>query len=110
VNTRRFFAYCLLAAWIGLTPVAVKTALDWIGAENTIQLSSQQSKLADGLDDRMVVAFRTEQIKQIEFWWEGGIWAGLTLIGSALLAEPRHKPIHDHSAAPERSVAQAVEV
>jgi len=110
VSTRRFFAFCTLAAWIALTPIAVKTSLDWIGADNTIQLASEQSKLADGLDDSMVVAFRTRQIKQLEFRWEGTIWVGLTLIGSALLAEPRHKAAHEHVAVAEHSVAQTAEV
>jgi hypothetical protein len=108
LSARRFFAYCTLAAWILVTPVTIKTALDWVSAETTRQLAVAQTKNTDGIDDREVTAFRTQLIKQLQFSWEAGVWAVLTVIGSALLAEPRHKSAQAHSASVEHSVGQPV--
>lgn len=90
MSTRRFFAYCVLAAWIGLTPVAIKTALDWSDQQIATDIAYNQPSNAPGFDDHVVDTFRIAQIKKTQFLWEADVWVVLTIIGSALLAEPRH--------------------
>lgn len=39
---RRFFAYCALAGWIALTPVTVKSGMDWAEQETLKLVTLQQ--------------------------------------------------------------------
>ena len=124
VSIRRFFAYSVLGIWIGLTPVAIGTAVQWNREEGEEQVLLQRSRdisgdlLRDGfprtqdetaqleaqlrkgekseeeIDSEAVDALRVAEIKRKELLWELIVWAGLTLLGSALLAESREK-IHD---------------
>jgi hypothetical protein len=128
VNVRRFFAYCALAGWVALTPVTVKSGMDWSEQETlklvTVQeqhdlgqtaASSVGKNLADkqmtvveeadaeksaendilkafsDLGDRATAASRTAALRRTQFWWEFGVWALLTLAGSALFAERKEK-------------------
>ena len=116
VNLRRFFAYSVLASWIGLTPVTIWTAIQWSTQKSEEQVTFQRSKdirddllkakpttptdaaqleaqLKSGikstqaLDNKVLDAARAATIKRKEFSWEFLVWVGLTLLGSALLAE-----------------------
>ena len=123
VNIRRFFAYCVLASWIGMTPATIQTAIDWSARAAVAQATLEQRKalnsdldtaaakvpksLSDvakwqaqlndelkssaALDNKLAADSRTVQTKRKEFWWAFGIWAALTLLGSALLAEGKQK-------------------
>ena len=44
---------------------------------------------AAGASEEMAEAITSEKIVQRQFWWEFGVWGGLTLLASALLAERR---------------------
>jgi hypothetical protein len=44
---------------------------------------------AEDANDAMVDALNFEVVKRNQFWWEFGVWGGLTLLTSALLAERR---------------------
>ena len=90
MSIRRFFAYCILAAWIGLTPVAIKTGLDWSELEIATQIAYDAPSTAPGFDGRVVNTFQIAQIKKRQFLWEADIWLILTVTGSVLLAEPKH--------------------
>jgi len=106
MSARRFFAYCVVAAWLALTPVAIMTGLDWSAEAITVQLAYEHPNNAPGADDHLVNAFRIAEIKRIQFWWEAGVWAGLTLLGAALLAEQRHHRITLETRATETHEAE----
>lgn len=89
MSVRRFFAYCVVAAWIGLTPVAIETRLDWSVQRTATQIAYDAPSTAPGFDDRVVDSFRMAQIEKKQLLWEAYIWLILTVIGSALLAEPK---------------------
>ena len=123
VNIRRFFAYCVLASWIGMTPATIQAAIEWSARETVAQATLEQrkelnsdldsvaanvpknlsdvakwqSRLSDelkssaALDSKLAGASRAVQVKRKEFWWAFAIWAALTLLGSALLAEGKQK-------------------
>ena len=121
MSIRRFFAYLVLACWIGLTPVAIVTAIQWVREQDREQVLLQRSRdisgdlLRDGLptnpgqaeqleaqlrrgakskeeiDAEAVDALRAAEISRKELRWEFIAWAGLTLLGSALLAEHKEK-------------------
>ena len=123
VNIRRFFAYCVLASWIGMTPATIQTAIEWSARaavaqatleqrqalnsnldtvagnvpKNLSDVAKWQSQLNDelkssaALDNKLDGASRAVQVKRKEFWWAFAIWAALTLLGSALLAEGKQK-------------------
>ena len=123
VNIRRFFAYCVLASWIGMTPATIQTAIEWSARaavaqatleqrqalnsnldtvagnvpKNLSDVAKWQSQLNDelkssaALDNKLADASRAVQVKRKEFWWAFAIWAALTLLGSALLAEGKQK-------------------
>jgi len=42
VHGRRFFAYCVLAGWVVLTPVTVKSGMDWSEQETLKLVTLQQ--------------------------------------------------------------------
>ena len=44
---------------------------------------------AEDASDAMADALNLEVITRNQFWWEFGVWGGLTLLTSALLAERR---------------------
>ena len=44
VNIRRLFAYCALASWIGMTPAAIQTAIDWSARAAIEQATLEQRK------------------------------------------------------------------
>lgn len=46
--------------------------------------------------EEMADAITSEKIVQRQFWWEFGVWGGLTLLASALLAE-RREGASEHS-------------
>jgi hypothetical protein len=52
-------------------------------------------KAADA-SDAMSDAINLEVITRTEFWWEFGVWGGLTLLASALLAERTTAPTEKH--------------
>jgi hypothetical protein len=106
LSARRFIAFCVLAAWIAATPVMIKTALDWLSEATITQVAFQLPNSGSGLDDRVVTAFRMQQIKQIQFLWEAAIWGALTVIGSALLAEPRMRSTSRHPVETELHVGE----
>jgi hypothetical protein len=121
LNIRRFFAYVVLACWIGLTPVAILTGIQWSREQDAEQVLLQRSRdisgdlLRDGLpttpdqteqlgaqlrrsaktkeqiDTEAVDALRAAEINRKELWWEFIAWTALTLLGSALLAEHKEK-------------------
>lgn len=121
MSIRRFFAYTVLACWIGLTPVAIVTAIQWSREQDAEQILLQRSRdisgdlLRDGLptnpdqaeqleaqlrrgakskeqiDAEAVDALRAAEINRNELRWQFIAWAALTLLGSALLAEHREK-------------------
>jgi len=107
MSSRRFFAYCVVAAWLALTPVAIKTAMDWSAQYTFTEIAYQDPNNAPGFDRRVVEAYRVQQLKRTEFWWEAGIWAGLTLIGAALLAEPRHRALAFEARERELSISSS---
>jgi hypothetical protein len=44
VNIRRFFAYCVLASWIGMTPATIQTAIEWSARATVAQATLEQRK------------------------------------------------------------------
>lgn len=128
MNVRRFFAYCALAGWIALTPVTVKSGMDW-SEQETVKLVTVQEqhdlgqtaasnvgknapdkqmtvveeanaeksnendilKAFSDLGDKATAASRTAALRRTQFWWEFGVWALLTLVGSALFAERKER-------------------
>ena len=44
VNIRRFFAYCVLASWIGMTPATIQTAIEWSARAAIEQATLEQRK------------------------------------------------------------------
>jgi len=51
---------------------------------------------ADDASDAMSEAINLEVITRNQFWWEFGVWGGLTLLASALLAERSTVPVERH--------------
>lgn len=129
LRARRFFAYCVLAGWIALTPVTVKSGIDWAEQETVKLVTLQQQhdlgqtatisvgkttadhqmtvveeasaeksaedsvlKAFSDLGDKVMSASRTAALRREQFWWEFGVWALLTLVGSALFAEGKERP------------------
>ncbi|MGB7024686.1 MAG: hypothetical protein WBD73_12880 [Candidatus Acidiferrales bacterium] len=79
---------------------ALNSDLDTVGANVPKSLSDVakwQSQLNDelkssaALDSKLAGDSGAVQAKRKEFWWAFAIWAGLTLLGSALLAEGKQK-------------------
>lgn len=107
VNTRRFFAFSVLAVWIGLTPVVIATAIQWSKDRVSQRVEFQRSiEMSDAIQDATTArelagqttrvkkslqsvsdALLSEQIHWKEFCWEFFVWVVLILLGSALLAE-----------------------
>ena len=111
----------MLACWIALTPVVIVTAIQWsrnqaaeevllrrsrdtsgdllrdglpTTPDQTEQLETQLrlgAKSKEQLDAEAVDALRAAEINRKELRWEFIAWAGLTLLGSALLAEHKEK-------------------
>lgn len=51
---------------------------------------------AGDASDAMSDAINLEVITRNQFWWEFGVWGGLTLLASALLAERSTAPAEKH--------------
>lgn len=97
VSVRRFFAYVVLACWSAVTLLTIGQAVadDHANAmyvrdeifhakpdSDNIDQIQAENKTLKGLVDYQK-DFNQRQV------WEFKIWVGLTLLGAALLAEPR---------------------
>jgi hypothetical protein len=108
------------SAAIGASEVKIQRALSEQKEASASTVVNAQHDVDAGLADRSVVAaeFRTherlvlkaedaseamadainiEAVERKHFWWEFGVWGGLTLLGAALFAE-RHTDDRIHAA------------
>ena len=55
--------------------------------------AAQDSALKEfnDLGERATVASRSAKLARMQFWWEFGVWALLTLLGGALFAERKDR-------------------
>jgi hypothetical protein len=67
VNIRRFFAYCVLASWIGMTPATIQAAIEWAARATIAQAALGQRRALNG-DLDTVAANVPKSLSDVAKW------------------------------------------